>query len=347
MELTKKRLFEMVTGYQVTAVLHAGLEVGVFDALADGVADATTVAERLGLDRRACSTLLDCLALQGLLIRDGAWFSLGPGVRDLLVSTEPSYAGGIHRVAASAMEWQALGRLAEAVRYGGPLEGFDSTVPDFPYWRDFAATGTFATHRLAGMVAHALEPRTAGRPGPRILDVGCGSAAVGIELVSRHPGAHLWAQDWPTVLAVTEKRAKEQGVDDRTTLLPGDAFDIPLGGPYDVIVAANLLFHFSPQRAGLLLARLAEVLAPQGSLVIAGFAAGEAAPAEDLRTQLLDLMMLCTTPGGQMHSTHTYARMLTAVGLTEHEVHTQPGSPLKVVVGTRPRGSEGGGPHDQ
>ncbi|MEU9111226.1 class I SAM-dependent methyltransferase [Streptomyces sp. NPDC048483] len=347
MELTKKRLFEMVTGYQTTALLRTGLEIGVFDALADGPTDAATVAGRLGIDRRACTTLLACLALQGLLIRDGSRFALGPGVRELLVSTEPSYAGGIHRVAAGAMEWQALGRLAEAVRHGGPLDGFDSTVPDFPYWHDFAATGTFATDRLAAMVADALAATTAERPGPRILDVGCGSAAVGIELAARHPGARLWAQDWPTVLAVAEERAKERGVHDRTTLLPGDAFGIPLGGPYDVIVAANLLFHFSPERAVLLLERLAGSLAPEGSLVIAGFAAGEAAPAEELRAQLLDLMMLCTTPGGQMHSTDAYTRMLTAVGLTEHEIHTRPGFPPKVMVATRPRGADLSGPHDQ
>ncbi len=339
--LTKERLFTMMAGYKATAVLRACVELGLFDPLAAGPATAGELAGRLGIDgqgvdERGLTALLASAAGVGLLLRDERGYALAPGAAELLVSTAPGYCGGIASVVASQPEWTALGQLAGTVRRGTPVPGVDLLAPDHPYWIDFAAHTTFVTTAMAGLVADALGDWAADREGLRVLDIGCGHGIFGWTLAERFAGAHIWAQDWPSVLDVAQLHAKRRGVADRATFLPGDALSTDLGGPYDVVVAANLLFHFSPTQARELVARMASVLRPDGRLVVAGFTTGDQPAPVEGHAALLGLLMLSATEGGSMYSTADYQRMLADQGLTESAVHTRPKLVPRVIVAHRP-----------
>src|SRR5579884_3338944 len=134
--VTPERLFEMMAGFKYTAVLRAAVELRVFDALADGPLAAAEVAARLDADDRATELLLGALAAVGLLEqREDGTYRAAPGADELLVTTSPRYCGGITRVASSQGEWEALGRLAETVRRGGPAEcGPVAEQDGFDYW---------------------------------------------------------------------------------------------------------------------------------------------------------------------------------------------------------------------
>jgi C-methyltransferase len=211
----------------------------------------------------------------------------------------------------------------------------DALAPDFPYWIDFATHTTFLTEMLSGVVADALAPWAASRDPLSVLDVGCGHGVFGFTLAQRYPAARVHAQDWPGVLAVAERHAKRRNVSDRVSYLPGDAFTVDLAGPYDVIVVANVLFHFSPDQAATLLRRLSGVLKPDGRLVVAGFTSGDRPPTEEAHAALLGLLMLSTTEAGRMYSTVDYERMLAATGLVHTEVHTRPKLLPRVIVANR------------
>lgn len=334
--LTPQALFEMMAGFKTTAVLRAAVGLGVFDALAKGPAGPDEVAARLGTDPRGTRLLLGALAALRLLEADEGRYALVPGADELLVTSAPGYCGGITEVAASTGEWEALGRLADSVREGAPVTGADALEPCFPYWADFATHTTFGTLRAAGMLADVLEPWSAGRPVLDVLDVGCGHGLSGYVLAQRHPQARVHSQDWPNVLEVAGAHAERLGVRDRVEMLPGDAFEVPLGGPYDLVVVGNLLFHFPPARAAALVERLAGALKPDGRLVVLGFTTGDQPPADEPHAHLLGLLMLSWTAGGEMHSTEAHRGMLAAAGLTETRLHAKPGLPLRVLVAERP-----------
>ncbi|GAQ53055.1 class I SAM-dependent methyltransferase [Streptomyces acidiscabies] len=332
-----QEVFTTLTGFKKTAMLRTALELGLFDAVGEDAPGARQIAERLGTDPRATGFLLDALASVGLLAGDGSGYRLPPGAAPLLTSTGPRYVGGLARIAASHGEWEVFGRLTETVRTGAPLAEADAQAPDFAYWTDFAQHPTPATAKGAALVADLLEPLDA----PDVLDVGCGSGAFGLTLAARHPGARTTLQDWPSVLQIAHRRAKEQGLDDRVALSPGDVFGAGLpGGSYDVVVAGNLLFLFDPGRAEALVRRLAGALRPGGRLVIASFMTGEGATDAE-HAHLLNLLMLSWTPGGELLPPSAYQEMATRAGLTDARVHRREGVPLQAVVATRPTREEG------
>jgi hypothetical protein len=61
------------------------------------------------------------------------------------------------------------------------------------------------------------------------------------------------ALDWARVLDVAYANACKAGVSERYERLPGSAFDVDFGGPYDAVLLTNFLHHCDvPTGAGLL-----------------------------------------------------------------------------------------------
>ncbi|WP_432158449.1 MULTISPECIES: class I SAM-dependent methyltransferase [unclassified Streptomyces] len=326
--VTRQSLLETLQAFKRTSLLRAAVDLGVFDALAAGPLAEEPLARAVGADTRALRVLLGALAATGLLTRDGTRYALPPGAADLLVSTSPQYAGHAVRVNVSDWEWEAMRDLAAVVRKGGTLLDPDATGPGFTYWRDFAADGTFVTRAAAAALVAETREWAAARDRPKVLDAGCGHALFGLEFARLHPTAELHALDWPDVLEQARGHAERTGLADRTSFLPGDVFTAPLDGPYDLVIVANLLPMFSPERGTELLRRLAGVLRPGGRLVTVGFAVDGGPPAEEHAAHLLSLLMLLCTPGGEAHSTETTRRMLAGAGLAE--VSTRRVDPLPV-----------------
>ncbi len=330
--VTRERLLSMMTAYKSTYLLRAAIELDVFDALADGPADPDTVAAILRTNPRGTRLLLRALAAAGLLEVDNEQFRLVEGAETLLVRSSPRYSGGIVRVAAGDAEWDAMKRLADVVRKGGTLLDENAETPGFPYWVDFATHLTFATRPGAGFVAELLTPFARQRTGFDVLDVGCGHGLFGFVLAGEVPGATVSCLDWPDVLDVAREHAGRLGVGDRVRYLAGDAFEVPLGGPYDLVILGNFLFQFSARRGVELLRRLTTALKPGGRVVIVGFTTGDRPPADDYHAHLLSLLMLAWTTEGELHSPAVYRKMLASAGLRYRETHERPGLPLRVIT---------------
>ncbi|WP_405016251.1 methyltransferase [Kitasatospora sp. NBC_00070] len=332
--VTRQDLLAMMSSVRRTGVLRAGVDLKVFDALADGPARSEAVATACGADPRAVHILLNALAAIGLLETDGDRFRLAPGADGILVSTHPDYYGHAVRLAASDYEWDAIKRLGDAVRSGGTVMEQNAETPSYTFWEDFAELGTLNTQPIADLVADAVFP-VPGRDRPTVLDIACGHGLYGYTLAARDPRAEVWSLDWPNVLAVTEANAERLGVRDRAHYLPGDMFDVPLGGPYDVVVVANVLHHFSTDRATELLARAGSALRPGGRLVAIAISTGDAAPHRDPVPHLFSALMLAWTSEGQVHPLSAYEDMVVAAGFTRPKLHTLPHNPLRVLIAER------------
>jgi C-methyltransferase len=329
------QFFDMMLAYKTTALLSAGIDLGVFDALAEGDVSPAAVAERLDLAERGARLLLNGLAALGLLDSDGVTFTLTAGAAEYLVRGRPRYIGEMAKVMASRWEWDAFGTLTESVRRGGPVVREHAETPRYAYWEHFAAFAGAVAQPTADVAAAYLEPWAADRSRLDVLDVACGHGLYGYTLASRHQQARVWSLDWSNVLPMARKHAAEMGVLDRVTTIAGDMFEVPLGGPYDVVMVTNVLHHFSPKRGVTLLRRLADAMADDGRIVLVGFVTHDRPPAQDAAAHLFSVLMLVWTYAGEVHSVATYQSMLRDAGFGEGRLCQVPSLPLSVIVAQR------------
>lgn len=337
---TPAHFFEMMLAYKTTALLNTAIELGVFDLLVSGDASADVVAGRLGVAERGARLLLNGLAGLGLVESDGETYGIPDGVARYLVRGRPEYVGGMAKVMASRWEWDAFGALTEAVRRGGPVIDEHAETPQYAYWEDFAQFASAVARPTAELAASYLQPWAARRPRLDILDVACGHGLYGYTLARQHPHSRVWSLDWPNVLPIARKHAAELGVQDRIAMIGGDMFEVPLGGPYDVVMLTNVLHHFSVERGVALLRRLADVLTDDGRIVLVGFVTHDGPPARNAAAHLFSVLMLVWTFAGEVHSEVTYQRMLGDAGFGTGHLCQVPSLPLSVIVAERSAAGE-------
>jgi len=88
------------------------------------------------------------------------------------------------------------------------------------------------------LVLESLEIlKSSGEPGPRVLDLCCGSGAIGISIAVNAPAAQLTSIDRNDApVAVTARNAEKHNVAGRLTVLQGDLFQpLPAGATFHVI----------------------------------------------------------------------------------------------------------------
>lgn len=333
--LTDWDLLAMAQAVRRAGVLFAGLDTAVFDAMADSPATSDEVAARLGLHPRGARVLLNALTAIGMLRRDVELYRLAPGAGTLLVRSSPGYFGHALRQALSRYEWDALGRLGEAARQGGTVLDEHAETPEYPFWSDLARHPTWHTQRVATMLAEVIEPWARPLAPLDVLDVACGHGLYGFTVAQRYPHTRVHSVDWASVLSETAEHAQRLGIRDRVSLVPGDMFEVELGGPHDLTLITNVLHHFSADRVAEILHRLAKATRPGGRLGIVAIIDDGTDPAADPVPHLFSALMLAWTHEGESHSLATYAELLARTGFGPPQLHTVPGVPLRVLLAER------------
>lgn len=341
---TPADVFEMLLAYKTTAVLSAGIELGIFDAVGAGANSAAEIAKRQQINPRGARLLLNALAALELLDYDGVAYRLPAGVATFLVRGRPGYVGDMAKVMASKWEWNALIELPAAVRRGGTVEADNAETPGYEYWEDFAAFASAVAAPTAEVLADTLGSWAAQRNRLSVLDMACGHGLYGYTLARRQPHARVWSLDWANVLPFAREHAELMGVGDRVSMIAGDMFDVPLGGPYDVVLVTNVLHHFSERRATKLLRRAAAALADDGKIALVGFTVGDGLPPQDAAAHLFSILMLIWTSEGEVHSARGYERMLAEAGFVNARLHSVPRLPLSVIIADRTPGPPGNRP---
>ena len=97
--------------------------------------------------------------------------------------------------------------------------------------------------QLAHAVAEAISSRVFFSKEQNILDFGCGTGLVTLELAAK-VGSISGADTSPGMLKILEEKAEKQGVPVRLVPL-GTAGTGDLGGPYDLIVSSMTLHHIA------------------------------------------------------------------------------------------------------
>jgi SAM-dependent methyltransferase len=334
--LTRPRLLQMMQAYKETSLIKTGMQLDLFDHLAEaGTMDVAAASLAIDSDPRGTKILLNALAALRVIETDGSHYWLARGADELLVRKSDAFVGDMVHVFASDYEWDSLKHFAAAVRKGGTVDDVHAETPEYEYWEAFADHMPVVAKPTADVLADAIEPWAADREQLDVLDMACGHGVYGYTVAQRYQQAQVWSLDWQNVLEVAASHAERMGVRDRTHLITGDMFDIPLGGPYDLVLITNVLHHFSEERAAALVKRAASVLKPDGRLGVVGFTTSDALPQDDPAPHLFSVLMLAWTYEGEVHSEASYRNIFEGAGFSRPTISTVPGIPFRVLVAAR------------
>jgi 2-polyprenyl-3-methyl-5-hydroxy-6-metoxy-1,4-benzoquinol methylase len=167
----------------------------------------------------------------------------------------------------------------------------------------------------------------------RVLDIAAGHGLFGIEIAKREPQAYITGLDWGPVLQVALKNARKAGVQDRYEMLPGSAFDVDFGGPYDAVLLTNFLHHFDKPTCVSLLRKVRAALRPGGRVATLEFVPNEDRVSPPMPAAFA-MNMLATTPTGDAYTLSELTAMYTGAGFSGINAYSIPTSPETIVVGT-------------
>jgi SAM-dependent methyltransferase len=324
-------IFETLVAYQRSAALRAAIELDLFRAIGEGPGDIASLARQCGASERGIRILCDYLTILGLLAKEDGRYRHTPSSAVFLDPRSPASIASAARFLGHPALAEPFVRLAEVVRSGHTiLPGDGSVEPENPIWVEFA-------HGMAPMMGALAGPLGAivldGLAGPlRVLDIAAGHGLFGIEVAKLNPEASVTAVDWAVVLEVARGNARKAGVEDRYQLLPGSAFDVEYGGPYDIVLLTNFLHHFDPPTCVGLLRKVHAALKPGGRA-----AALEFVPNEDRisppMAAAFSLTMLASTAAGDAYTFRELEKMYQEAGFGAITAHSIPRSPHTVVMG--------------
>lgn len=324
-------VFDMLQAHQRTTALKAAIDLDIFRALGDGPQDAASIARQCSSSERGIRILCDFLAIHGVVVKEDGRYQHSPTSAALLDPRSPASLASVAQFLGNPAMREPFDRLAEVVRTGRTvLPGEGNVEPENPVWVQFAES-------MAPMMAPLAGPLSAvvldGHNGSmRVLDIAAGHGLFGIEIAKRNPQARITGLDWAPVLRVALDNARKAGVQDRYDMLPGSAFEVDFGGPYDAVLLTNFLHHFDRTTCVGLLQKVKAALRPGGSCATLEFVPNEDRISPPVPAAFA-LTMLATTGAGDAYPLSELTAMYSAAGFQGTRAHPVPMSPQTIVVG--------------
>ncbi|MGD9544577.1 MAG: methyltransferase [Methylocystis sp.] len=294
-----EKLLALGMSFWNAKTLLSAVELGVFDALADGPIDLAALTAKLGLHDRAARDFFDALVAMKILERDASGrYANTPESECFLVRGRPSYVGGLLEMA-NARLYTTWGNLSQALKSGRrQSENQDSS--------DFFAALYADPKRLRGFLsamsgvsagaAQAIADKFAWRDYKTFVDVGPAQGMVPVTLARAHPHLSGAGFDLPQVGPIFDEYVAANGLADRVRFHPGDFFkdDLPEA---DVIIMGHILHDWDLEQKRMLLKKAYDALPKGGALIVY-----EAMIDDDRRENafglLMSLNMLIETDGG-------------------------------------------------
>jgi precorrin-6B methylase 2 len=327
---TPARFFDAVNSFAKTAAIKAAIELDFFTAIGEGTDSAAALAKRCSVAERGARILCDFLTVNGFLTKYESSYALTPDSEVFLNRHSPAYLGGTTEFLLATLHFESFARLTDAVRKGGTAESpLGSVAPEHPMWVTFARSMAPMTTMSAPRIAELVN---GAHPGAcRVLDIAAGHGMFGVTVAKANPRAHITALDWANVLEVAKENAQKAGIMDRFSTVPGSAFDVDYGGPYDAILITNFLHHFDVATCEQFLRKVHAALAPGGHAVTLEFVPNDDRVSPPMPATF-SLTMLANTPSGDAYTRRELESMLGNAGFGDSEFHPLEGEFQSVVL---------------
>lgn len=163
--------------------------------------------------------------------------------------------------------------------------------------------------KKAPEVVAAIKPGTV----RRLLDVGGGSGSYTLAFLTAVPQMRATLFDLPPVIEMARKRVRDAGMEDRTSLVPGDFYKDTLPAGHDLAFLSAIIHQNSQQENETLYRRIHDALDQEGRIIVRDYVMSTDRT-EPLEGAMFAVNMLAGTRGGGTYTYEEIADGLAAAG---------------------------------
>jgi acetylserotonin N-methyltransferase len=329
-------VLDLINAFRRSAVLFAGVSLGVFDRLAAGPADLATLAADLHANADALLRLLDTCVGLGLLQRQGERFANTSSAAAYLCKNSPRRMTG-YITYSDRILWKLWAHLSDAVREGtnrwkqglgleGPL--FTKFFQNEDDKREFLL-GMHGFGQISSPEVVAAFDLSGYR---HLVDLGGATGHLAVAACRRFPNLRATVFDLTAVVPMAQEMiAVETDVASRIDVAAGDFFTDPLPRA-DLFAVGRILHDWGEDKIHRLLGVINQALPRGGALLIAEKLLDDdrAGPPWALLQSLN--MLVCAE--GKERTAGEYTALLRRAGFTKIEArHTA--SPLDAILAVK------------
>jgi ubiquinone/menaquinone biosynthesis C-methylase UbiE len=331
--VTPERIMQFAWGYVPPLVLEAAIRHRIFDLLDGGPKTLSEIQKETGASERGLSAVMHALVGLDFLAKDKqGYFSLTPESATFLVSTKPSFQGGMLRHGSQQLIPKWL-HLNEIVMTGEPAAAVNKEESGGDFFQQFV-NDIFPLSYPAAQVLSRHYNANGAAPAVRVLDLAAGSGVWGIAMAQGSEKVSVTAVDWPEVIPVTRKTVARFGLADRFSFVEGDLLRADFGSGHNLATLGHILHSEGSERSQALLKKTFQALAPGGTISIAEFLVN-ADRTGPLNALFFAVNMLVNTESGDTYSFEEISSWLKAAGFTDARTLDAPG-PSPLILATKP-----------
>jgi len=319
-------LLEMSGYYWKTCTLHAGVKLDIFTFIGSNTLSQKKISEKLGMDKRGLTMLLNALAAMGLLVKKQDTYTNTPEALTFLSKDSKQYIGFMilhhHHLAQSWVD------MDQAIIQGGPIRKRSSLSEDEKAEPIVKPVSISEEKRRESFLMGMFNIGMATAPGlakdlnlsgcRRLLDLGGGPGTFAIHFCLNNPGLVAEICDLTTTRPFAEKTIERFKVSDRVSFTPGDYTreDFCLYQKFDAAWLSHILHGEGPDMAEKIIARAISAVIPGGKIFIHEFILDNTMD-KPLFPALFSLNMFLGTKHGQSYSEKQLIDMLAAQGVID------------------------------
>jgi ubiquinone/menaquinone biosynthesis C-methylase UbiE len=308
----------IVNGPALFNAMVTGIEVGVFDALAERPGSTLDkIADRTGVKAPKLRVLMFSLCVCGVVERGGDGYLLSELGDEFLGHDGPDSWRHI------LVGWQRIYYPAFAHLTPAIVEGSNTALAAYPgqeatlYERlqHSPATETvlhramaaFTLQSMSGLLEHVDLDGV-----DHLLDIGGGDGTTAIALLAAYPKLRITLLDVPSMAA----RAAASG-HDRLEVLPGDVFNTAFPDGVDAVLCSHFLEVFAPEEVVTIARKANDALRPGGEMLIYGFNASADETSGVFSSRLAVYLTALATGRGMTYPAQDYELWLAEAGFED------------------------------
>ncbi len=219
-------------------VLQNALNLNIFEDLNDAIS-SDALAEKRQWHKQNSAIFLQTLAALGYLERSGDSYQNSENTRRYLVKNSPHYIGTfvlIFNGYISANFPEDFTALLE----NGPQPPTQNA--DVDYSQMIAMLRAYQSAYPQAQFRELLGEYSEYKAAKKILDLGCGTAMIGLGFAKDNSAAEIVLYDLPAMENAIKESVAMANVANKTTVMTGDYTTDDIGAGYDVVFSANSIY---------------------------------------------------------------------------------------------------------